>query len=271
MSSKRQTKSCTAINASVSTPGGDYSRQSEIESSGSAGGTELIITSIVDCYRAEIESIEIVRVILRTVLPSLSKDDIFSVRQTDPSEMRNRISGVDTDTSKTTPKERMVRPPPFIVRLASEAKTEAVMRAKAHFTRLNTSDIDLTQTSDKVTNNLCHTNIFINEVLNPDVYAQFRSLKSSAKNLGFKFVWHRHGYLLARMKGGLQVHTFKSASELRTVANIYNTHENSNNETNNNNRNAKHSDIPEHTQHMPSSRTQSTKQPPNQCKNDRKQ
>ena len=81
------------------------------------------------------------------------------------------------------------------------------------------------------------------------------SLKTITKNIGFKYVWHRHGRFLARVKEGLPVRVFESVSDLRIIANNYshNSHQNSTNTQHNN------INTPQNTLELPV-RTQSIQQ-----------
>ena len=45
----------------------------------------------------------------------------------------------------------------------------------------------------------------------------FKGLRSIAKGLGFKYVWHTGGRLLARRKGGERAHAFATAADLQTI------------------------------------------------------
>ena len=133
--------------------------------------------------------------------------------------MRDRTSRVDTENSADAPGEKPYRPLLLIVRFANRSRVDEVLKAKTSFTRLNTTDINLARLSEKFVNNLYHTNIYINEALSPGAHIEFKSLKSDAKKLGFKFVWYRHGKFLTRLKEGTQVHVFRSATDLAAIAN----------------------------------------------------
>ena len=111
MSKKRQKPKNIVKHASVSTCGGSGYRQR----SASAGGTELVITGIVDCRQAEIDSADVAHAILSTVLPSFNNNDIVNARQTAPSTLRGKTSRVDVDGSTAVPGNKKSRPPPFIV------------------------------------------------------------------------------------------------------------------------------------------------------------
>ena len=186
-----------------------------------ASGAESIVTGIVDCLRAEIDPAEVAHVVLSTVLPSLNKEDITSVRQATPPAVRGRTSRVDAQNSTDASGAKLDRPLPLIVRFLNRSKVDEALNSKSSFTRFNTSDIEHTRLSEKLIKNLYHTNIYINEVMSPGVHIEFKSLKSVSKKLGFKFVWYRHGKFLTRLKEGTQVHAFKSATDLAVIANQY--------------------------------------------------
>ena len=77
---------------------------------------------------------------------------------------------------------------------------------------------------------------YINEALS---LIELTSLETVAKKLGFKFVWYRHGKFLTRLKEGMQVHTFKSVSDVVVLANRYNSNNANDNNTNYNYINSK--------------------------------
>ena len=192
--------------------------------------TELIVSGIVDCTLAEIDPVEVAYIILGTVLPSITKEDIVSVRQSAP--LGRRYKSTRTLSTAAVSGTNTKRPPPLIIDLTNIEKLEEVMQAKASFTRFNTSDIDLSRLSDKFANHLYHTNIYINEALGPSVYNEFKSLKILAKRIGFKFVWHRRGKFFARLKEGksatdldviIKSHVNNSNSSQHTSKNIHNT------------------------------------------------
>ena len=59
--------------------------------------------------------------------------------------------------------------------------------------------------------------IFINEALSPPAQAQYILIKESAKNLGFKYIWHCAGRFLVRWTGGIRAYEVKSISDLHTI------------------------------------------------------
>ena len=59
--------------------------------------------------------------------------------------------------------------------------------------------------------------IFVNEALSKERYKLFCNLRSAAKGLGLKYVWHRGGKFMARMRSGNRVHVFESLSDLQAI------------------------------------------------------
>ena len=66
-----------------------------------------------------------------------------------------------------------------------------------------------------------YSKIYINESLSNNKHKNFRSLKAIAKNLGFKFIWHRGGKFLARWNFGTPEHSFTNPSELNPIKSAY--------------------------------------------------
>ena len=62
--------------------------------------------------------------------------------------------------------------------------------------------------------------VFINEYLPSAIYKEFQNLKSLAKKLGFKYIWHRRGQFLAKMRDGERV-TFSIPTDLQVIAASY--------------------------------------------------
>ena len=59
--------------------------------------------------------------------------------------------------------------------------------------------------------------IFVNEALSKERYKLFCNLRLAAKGLGIKYVWHRGGKFMARMRSGDRVHVFESLSDLQAI------------------------------------------------------
>ena len=115
------------------------------------------------------------------------------------------------------------RPPPFIVRLRSASITEKVRKAKQGYNLLHARDLNPLLLGQRDRPNILFTNIYFNEVLPKNIYDNFKTLKVSAKNLGFKYVWHRKDRFLVKWRDGEKSHFFKSIAELHKLAAAYNT------------------------------------------------
>ena len=63
--------------------------------------------------------------------------------------------------------------------------------------------------------------VFINEYLPSATYKEFQNLKSLAKKLGFKYIWHRRGQFLAKMRDGERVFTYSMPTDLQAIAASY--------------------------------------------------
>ena len=62
-----------------------------------------------------------------------------------------------------------------------------------------------------------HCKIFINEALSKERFKLFCNLKSVAKNLGIKYVWHRGGKFMARVHGRDRAQVFELLSDLQAI------------------------------------------------------
>lgn len=90
------------------------------------------------------------------------------------------------------------RPPPLLVTLASRDIMIRVLEAKHGITSFSTADLDLSPLDGEAAGHVIASKIFINENLPSVIYKDFLGLKTIAKSLGFKFVWHKAGRFLVR-------------------------------------------------------------------------
>ena len=60
-----------------------------------------------------------------------------------------------------------------------------------------------------------------NDVLPTIEYQRFKSLRKFAKNIGFKYVWHKDGKFLARWNNNGQAHFFNNLSDLNIIKSTY--------------------------------------------------
>ena len=56
--------------------------------------------------------------------------------------------------------------------------------------------------------------IFVNEMLPSEKFQAFKSLRSIAQELGFKYIWHAGGRFLVRRKSDERAHVFVTAADL---------------------------------------------------------
>ena len=63
--------------------------------------------------------------------------------------------------------------------------------------------------------------IFFNEYLDKKSYLEFQKLKSLAKRLEIKCIWHKQRRFLARMRDSERAFTFSSPSDLQAIAASY--------------------------------------------------
>ena len=80
-------------------------------------------------------------------------------------------------------------------------------------TGLNTQYLDITPLGENTS--LPAASIFINESFDKKSYLEFQNLKSLAKRLQIKYIRHRRGRYLARMRDGERMHTFSSPTDLQ--------------------------------------------------------
>ena len=59
--------------------------------------------------------------------------------------------------------------------------------------------------------------ILINEVLSSTERTQYKIIKNTAKNLGFKFVWYNNGDFLVRWRNNTKTHSVRTESDLLSI------------------------------------------------------
>lgn len=107
----------------------------------------------------------------------------------------------------------------FVVALSSPTLVGKVLHAKSRRTRFCTDDLNPSLLGQELLPRVKRCKIFINEALSKEKFRKFCTLKSAAKGLGIKYVWHRGGKFLARVRGGQTAHVFESLSDLQTILN----------------------------------------------------
>lgn len=168
--------------------------------------TELIITNIFD--GSDEQRSNVVFAMLGTVFPSISREDIVSTRLL-RSDRRASVPAREGDA--------VTRSSPWVVRLSNQKILRDIMRAKMRFTGFNTGQINISSLDEETSNSLIRRKIFINEFLNKESFIQFNSLKKLARELGFKYVWHRGGRFLVKRRDGDSSHIIFSAADLHAI------------------------------------------------------
>ena len=136
---------------------------------------------------------DVVLAVLSTVLPSIERDDITSIRllraekQDDGSPTKSRLERYRT---------------PWVVSLSRSELMQNIMRAKNKLTAFNTKNVNVSPLNKETCNSLIQSTIFINEFLSKEQFLEFNHLKSIARGLGFKYIWHRGGRFLIKKRNG---------------------------------------------------------------------
>ena len=184
----------------------------------------IIISDFIDCNSNMVDPHKVAFVALRAVHPELHEEDIISAKQLSKRERgvapgpNKKTRSINESTSNNLETSDNSRRPALLVRLASPAIVQSILKAKSSFTRFSTADIDLSPLGDSVIKHAKQSPIFINEYLIQEKYRNFSQLKLVAKNLGFKFVWHRRGRFLVKRKEGDKTYTFSTAADLDAIA-----------------------------------------------------
>ena len=164
---------------------------------------ELIITNFVDSDIADYKKVAFV--VLVALVPSITISDIILARPLSlppaPVEQSNQ------------PRSRIA------VLLSSASLVGKVLLARSDKVRISTDDLDISLLGSELLKHVRHCKIFVNEALCKERFKLFCSLKSAAKNLGIRYVYHRGGKFMARVRGGDRVHVFESLSDLQVIRN----------------------------------------------------
>ena len=168
---------------------------------------EIIISNIYE--GTDKDSSDVIHAILSTILPTIQKNDITSVRL-----LRSNGKPKAGSAGKQPTLVRNA----WVVQLADSGLIKDVMYAKHKFTRLCTRDINVTGLRQEVIDNISNSKIFINEMLSKDKFIQFKSLKAVARGLKFKYFWHRGGRFLAKFRDGVASQLIKTAADLQAIA-----------------------------------------------------
>ena len=173
----------------------------------------LVISCALDCVAANIEHIDFAYAVLSSVQPSIEKSEITEIRQL------NRSVGSMHGTEARDVRGGSGGASALLVRLSSRDLVSQIMKNKHKITGLNTQHLDLTHFGQNIT--LPVASVFINEYLPSATYKEFQNLKSLAKKLGFKYIWHRGGQFLAKMREGERVFTYSTPTDLQAIAASY--------------------------------------------------
>ena len=150
--------------------------------------------------------------ILRGINSNIKVNDIHNTRL-----VFTRNTNATTQPSETSSASF----PSIIVRLNSVDLTKKTMLLKKTFNYFSTKDIDTTLLSVSFVSRIPTSKIIINSVLTPAEYKNFSSLKNLAKQLGFKYIWHKDGKFLIKRKNGDRPHYITSETDIRAISTYY--------------------------------------------------
>lgn len=126
---------------------------------------EIIVSNV--CDGTDAQRHEVVHAVLNTIDPSITKDDIVSIRM-----LRS-----ESDSG--------FRRYPWVISLSRRDKVGFIMRAKSRLAAFSTKDINVSLLSEETRNCLITSKIFINELLSKDDFIRFNNLKRIARGLDF--------------------------------------------------------------------------------------
>ena len=78
-------------------------------------------------------------------------------------------------------------------------------------------DINPSLLGDTSTSKLTQTNIFLNYYLQKEKYNEFKKLRTYAKTIGLKYVWHRGGKFITNNGDGERAYVFSTKEDLDRI------------------------------------------------------
>ena len=106
------------------------------------------------------------------------------------------------------------------VLLSSASLVSKVLLAKSTKIHSSTDALDISLLGSELSKHFGHCKIFVNEALYKERFKHFCSLKSAAKKLGIRYVWHRGWKFMAQVREVDGVHVFESLSDLQVIRNV---------------------------------------------------
>ena len=161
--------------------------------------------------------------ILQGISPMLSISEIANVKLIQARPIINTRTRDSDPSSQPAESANISGSPALIVQLTTSSRVKQIMLMKKELNYYNTRDIDLTPLNNELAMRVPTVKLIINDVLPTIEYQRFKSLRKHAKNIGFKFIWHKDGKFLARWNNNGQAHFFNTLSDLDIIKSIYNT------------------------------------------------
>ena len=162
---------------------------------------ELIITNYIDGEVTDYKKHSVT--VLVALDPNISDSDIILTRP---------LPIFPRSTEQTSQPRRRVA-----VLLSFSSLVNKVLLAMTKRTHFCTGDLDLSLLDVELSSRAKNCKIFVNEALSYQRYRLFCNLRSAPKGLGIKYVWHRGGRFMARMRGGDRVHVLELLLDLQAV------------------------------------------------------
>ena len=187
-------------------------------------GSEMVISCGADCGKIKMPPEDFSFAVLHTVLPSLSKSDIKAVKILSPNSSALgsvTLENQSPETSENAQKSEIIDGPrsafSLLVRLSSGELLKQIFKEKRNLTSFSLMDINPSLLGETSTSKLTQTNIFINYYLQKEKYNEFRKLRTYAKTIGLKYVWHRGGKFFTKKGDGERAYVFSTKEDLDRI------------------------------------------------------
>ena len=187
-------------------------------------GSEMVISCGADCGNTNLPPEDFSFTVLSTVLPSLMKSDIKAVEVLSPNSSAPGSPTLENElpvTSDNAQRSEIIDGPrsafSLLVRLSSGELLTQIFKEKRNLTSFSLMDLNPSLLGDISSTNLSKSKIFINYYLPREKYNEFKKLRTYAKTICLKYVWHRGGKFLTKKGDGERAYVFSTKEDLDRI------------------------------------------------------
>ena len=186
--------------------------------------SEMVISCGVDCGNTNLPPEDFSFAVLSTVLPSLMKSEIKAVNVLSPNSSAPGSPTLENElpvTSDNAQRREMIDGPrrahSLLVRLSSGELLTQIFKEKRNLTSYTLMDLNPSLFGDISTTTLSKSKIFINYYLPKEKYNEFKKLRTYAKTIGLKYVWHRGRKFRTKKGDWKRAYVFSTKEDLDRI------------------------------------------------------